>query len=263
MAPATPPRSLLNAEGALDDQRQHGRHFGDVGEDDVDGHPQIGDGHERHDIFGDLGDLPDAAEDDDSRQHGERDPDPDLVDAEGALHGVGDRIGLDRVEDQPERDDEADREDDAGPGGVQAAGDIERRATAILAVVVGDLVKLRQRAFGIGGRHPDPGHDPHPEQRAGPAEEQRHGDAGEITGPDARGQAGAQRLERCDAAGVAFGRAQDRPEQFGKMSELDETEAEREEYADGDQAIDEDVAPEYLVQEIDNRVDRAHYRPSS
>ena len=220
---------------------------------DVDRHEQVGARHERDDDLGDAGDLLQAAEDDDPRQGSDHDPDHELGCPEGALHGVGDRVRLDGVEDQAEGEDQADREDVARPGCTQAARDVEGRAAAVLAVIVGDLVELGQRALGIGRGHADQGHHPHPEDRTRTAQIERHRHAGDVAGADPRGEADGQRLEGRDAGLVGLLRARDHPEHLAEMHDLHEAETPGEVDADGQEAVDEDVAPEDRVQEPDDR----------
>jgi hypothetical protein len=253
IAAAIPPAGCLDPERALDDQGDHRRHLGDMGNQHIDRDQQIGDRHERHDIFGDAGDGADAAEDHDRREDGKRDADIELVEAEGALHRIGDRIGLHRVEDEAEDEDQAEREQHRRPGRVEPLGNVEGRAAAILPVLVADLVELGERAFRVGRGHADERDHPHPEDRAGAAEIERDRDAGEIAGADARGEAGAERLERGDAALVLDRRVHHRAEHLGEVYDLNEFQPQGEEDADGQQAIDQHIAPEDGVEESNDR----------
>ena len=100
-------RRFLEAEGAHDDVAQHAGHLAEVHDQDDDGEQQVDAGHERHDHLGHLGDLADAAEDDDAGQRRDDEAGHQRRQAERALDGAGDRVGLHRVEDEAEGDDQA------------------------------------------------------------------------------------------------------------------------------------------------------------
>ena len=51
---------------------------------------------------------------------------------------------------------------------------------------------------------------------------------------------------------IAFPGAADGTNHFSEIDELEKTQADREEDAHGEQAVDQDIAPENRVQEIDN-----------
>ena len=241
----------LKPQGAFDDLGQDGGDFGDVDGHDGYGREQISAGHEGHQDLRHLGHLLDAADDHECCEDGEGKADPQLGNTEGALHRVGDGVGLDGVEDQAEGQDETDREHHAGPARLQAMGQVEGGAAAEVAVHVADLVELGQRALGVAGGHAQQGHHPHPEDRTGPAQVQGHRHTGQVAGANSRRQAGAQGLERRDAAGGRTGALQDQAKKLGEVTELQKPQPQREQDADGQQAIDEDVVPEDAVDEVD------------
>ncbi len=243
---------LLEAEGAHDDVAEHAGHLAEVHDHHDDGEQQVDAGHERHDDLGHLGDLANAAEDDDAGQRRDGESGHQRRQAERAFDGAGDRVGLHRVEDEAEGDDQRDRENDGGPGRAQAARDVEGRSAAVLTFLVLDLEELGQRAFGVGGGHADQGHHPHPEDRAGAAQIEGDGDAGEVAGADPGREADRQGLEGRDAGSIGLARAANNAEHFAEMDELDEAQAQGEEQAYGQQAVDQHVAPENGIEEVDD-----------
>ncbi|SST09767.1 Uncharacterised protein [Acinetobacter baumannii] len=243
---------LVPAEGTLHHHRQDARQFAEVEQDDAHRQQQVGHRHEGYRQFGEARDGTQAAEDD---QRGE-DHHGDAADpgrhAEGALHGTGDGIGLHRVEDETEGDDQEDREQDAHPARAQALLHVVGRAATELALVVANLEQLGQGRLDEAGRHPHQGDRPHPEHRAGTAERDRYRHAGDVAGTDPRRQRGAERLERGDSRVVRLAAALEHAEGMTEVAELDQPQAHGEVQAATDQQPDEDLAPDKAVEQVDD-----------
>ncbi len=110
---------LLETEGVLDDEAEHGRNLADVEDHDDDADDQVDERQDRHDDLGDTGDAADTAEDHHADDEGDDQAHDHLEGhgllADGTRDGVDDRIGLHRVEHESVGDGDDDREDHAHP----------------------------------------------------------------------------------------------------------------------------------------------------
>ena len=243
---------LFQAKGTFYDQRQNARDFGNVHGHHAQRQEYVGAGHERHDKLSEANDLAQTAKDDNAGKSRDDHADTQLGRTKGALHGIGNGVGLYGVENQAEGDNQADRENGRGPGRFQAFGNVHRRASPVLALAVANLVQLGQSAFSVTGGHTDEGYHPHPENGTGTAQVQGNRNPGKVTGTHPGGQAGAQGLERRNPVYVAFPGTTDGADHFAEIDELKEAQTDGKEDTDGKQAIDEDIAPEDRVEKINN-----------
>ncbi len=163
------------------------------------------------------------------------------------------------AEDQAVGQQQRHREGDAHPALPEPQRHVVRRAAAVLPVCVAHLVQLREGALGVGRRHPDDRGAPHPEQRPRPAHAQRDRHPGQVAGAHARGEAGAERLERRDTGVVAVGAPPDHMQHVRQAADLQETQPQGEEHADAQQAVDQHVVPQHAVDQAhDRRQGRLH-----
>ncbi|MNT09049.1 hypothetical protein D3C72_1438130 [compost metagenome] len=85
----------LQAEGALEDQREHLRQLLDVQHDDDAGDDDVAQRHEGHDDFGEGGDALDSTEDDHAEHDCQHRRGGVGVDVHGVLQAGTDGVGLD------------------------------------------------------------------------------------------------------------------------------------------------------------------------
>ena len=142
-------KGRIEAQRAADDQPQHGRHLGDVEQDDDQRNADVGDGHEGHGSRRKTRDTLEPAEDDEAHQQRQRGGGVSGVHAEGCLHAVGNGIGLHPRQQQTAGDDGDEREHPGVALHAQAFLDVEGRTAAILTVDL-FLVDLAQRGLHEG-----------------------------------------------------------------------------------------------------------------
>ncbi|KWV88353.1 hypothetical protein PFLmoz3_01248 [Pseudomonas fluorescens] len=230
---------LVEAERALDDGREHGRYVVELQHDHVQGHGDVDQGLDRHQQVGDRGDTLDPADENQAQQHRQREAGVGGVEAEGVVQRVGDSVCLQAVEGKAEGHQQQERHDHPQPALVQAVLDVIRRAATVGAFSVGALVQLAEGALDKARRHAHQRGDPHPEH--GTRATQRHGnaDTGDVTGTHAAGQAEHQRLERAELAGAALEAVFKHREHVEKVTQLHETRADREITAEPDYEHDQ------------------------
>ena len=242
----------FQAKGALDDQRQGRRHFGNVHADHHQRHADVGEGHDRYQYVGHAGDALDAAEDDQADHRHQGEAAEVGGQAEGVVQRGGHGVGLHGVEAEAEGHQQQDREDDGQPAQAQAVLDVEGRTATVAAIRLTALEQLRQRALEVAGGHAQQGDQPHPEHRAWAAEHDGHGHAGDVAGTHAAGHRQHQGLERAELTGFALEGFGEDAEHVAEVAELHEAGANREIQAEADQGDNEDLAPEQVVQEIEH-----------
>ena len=149
----------------------------------------------------DTGNAVDAADDNQAGEYGHGNTDCHRRNIKSQIHGRGDGVGLGRVADETQRDNQGDGEK-AGqeprrtPADFrgQAVRDVKRRAADVFAVA-DHAVFLRQNGFCKNGRHTQNGRQPHPKNGTRAAGGNRSGYAGNVTGTDLRGNRHGKRLE--------------------------------------------------------------------
>ncbi|MNQ83551.1 hypothetical protein D3C85_986350 [compost metagenome] len=244
----------LQAEGALDDKHEGGRHRFEVHADHYQGHEDVGQRHHRHQDVGALGDTLDAAEYDQADHHRDGDATQLGGDAEGVVQRIGHGVGLQRVEAETEGHQQQDREDDRQPALTEAMENVEGRAAAVSAIGLTALVQLRQRTLEEAGGHAQQGHQPHPEHRPRATQGNGHRHAGDVAGSDATGNRQHQGLEGAELALLALKGLGEDAEHAAEVAHLDEARGDREVEAETDQGDDKDLAPEQVVEEIEHGV---------
>ena len=168
----------------------------------------------------------------------------------GVDGAVGDGIGLHAGHQKAGGNDGGHCEGERVPLQAHGLFDVVRRATAITAIGILDLVDLRQRRFHIRGGCAEKAHHPHPEDRARPAEGDGGGHAGGIANANAPGQGHRQGLERRHA-GIGFLPAHGEADHFHESAHLHEAGADGEVHAGAQTHEDQCLAPDDTVDAID------------
>ncbi|MNM88931.1 hypothetical protein D3C81_1011540 [compost metagenome] len=246
-------RSLVQAEGTLHDQRQHARQLVEIDQDDADRHQQVGHRHERHRQLGEARDRAQATEDDQCGEDHQSDAAQPGLHTERALHGAGNSIGLYRIEDEAEGQDQEQRKQHSHPARTQPLLHVIGRPATELAIFVTDLEQLRQGRLDEAGGHSHQGDHPHPEHRARPAEGDGHRDPGHIAGADPCRQRSAERLKRGNAGLVGIATALQHAEGMAEMEELDQTETDGEVKTATNQQPDQDLSPDQAIEKVDDQ----------
>ena len=229
----------VEAEGALDDGRQHGRHVFDLGADHIQGHGDVGQGLDRDQQVGHRGDALDAADEGDGQQQRQDDAGVAWVEGEGVLQRVRHCVGLQADEGEAVGDQQQDGEHHRHAFELQAVLDVIGRAAAVQAVAVGALVDLGQGAFEEAAGHAHQCGHPHPEHGARTAQGHGDADACDVACADPAGEAEHQRLERAELAAAAFQAVAEHREHMEEVAQLNETRADREVAAEPDNEHDQ------------------------
>ena len=251
--------SGVRREGLGHDGGDHAGHFGDVQDDDDKGHEQVGSSHEGHEPAAEGGDALDAAEDDHAGDGSEGDADGILVDAELGVQGVGDGVGLHRVEAHAEGHGNEDGEERGRLGIAEAVLDVVGGAAAEAAGErIAYLVDLGERAFHKAGSGAEQSDDPHPEDGAGAAYHDSDGDAGDVAHTHTGSGTDAEGLEGADMTAFLAGTFLEQAAHFTEHGKLGEFDACREIQAKAHQHADEHIRPEYVVRPVDETFDDSH-----
>ena len=196
-------KARLRAECIADDQGDKLRYMGDIDSDDNQGEADVGNGHERHHHFGEVGDTLDAAEDDKAEQkQGERggrqaiDADftgnatiDDSAFTDDLHHSVGHTVGLRAEQENTARNDGGDGEHDTVPLPAEATLEIIGGTTKMLpGFRITRLINLRQGGFHISGGRAEKSAKPHPKHGARPTETDSGGNTGDVTDTDTAGE---------------------------------------------------------------------------
>ena len=207
-------KACLRAECIADNQGDKLRYMGDIDSDDNQGEADVGNGHERHHHFREVGDTLDAAEDDKAEQkQGERgsrqtiDADftgnatiDDSAFTDDLHHGIGHTVGLRAEQENTARNDGGDGEHNAVPLPAEAALEIISGTAKMLpGFRITRLINLRQGGFHISGGRAEKSAKPHPKHGARPTETDSGGNAGDVTDTDTAGERHRHRLKRRNA----------------------------------------------------------------
>ena len=204
-------------EGTLDDRSKHCGNLIGLHNDQANAQNHIQQSHGGNQLFGDLTDTLDAADEDQSHDDADEHTD-DQVAACGAVHAqqtVVDQSGVDSSGDGVDLGGIAGTEDSAdAEEGIQVSQPHPLTAEAILDVVHGaaDIVALvialpvmdRQGNFGKLGSHAQQGGDPHPENGTGAADGDGTCHTGDVAGTNGSCQSGTDRLERGQRTSSSF-----------------------------------------------------------
>ena len=164
-----PAAGRLEGKGVAENQREHLGNTLNMNRHHIQSHQKIEHRHQRHKTFRHLGHAADAAENNRRRHQHQAGGQKLLVlrplrfgrallrrPAGSRLHRQHNGVGLNRVVNQPEADNQAQRKQHAQPLLPQALADVIGRAAAKLAgFLVAHLKQLRQRRFGKGRTHAD------------------------------------------------------------------------------------------------------------
>jgi len=148
-------------------------------------------------------------------------------------------MGLQAVEGEAKGHQQQERHDHTQPALLQTVLDVISRAATVGALCVGALVQLAEGAFDEARRHTHQRGDPHPEHGTRAAEGYGNADTGDVTGTHATGEAEHQRLERAELAGAALQAVFEHREHVEKVTQLNETRADREITAEPDNEHDQ------------------------
>ncbi len=184
----------VDAEGVRDDGGEHRRDVLDMECDDDEGKEDVSRRHERRDDGGDIGNSPDAAEDNDPEDRRQGDAGDERIHGESVVHSRGKAIGLHGRQEEPTGNDRDDGESDTQPALFQTLLD-EAERTASVAGVMRELVNLGERGLYESRGSAEKGHHPHPEHRPRPAEGDGRRHPHDIPRAHATGQGDAECLE--------------------------------------------------------------------
>ena len=190
------------SERIFEDRGEGLRDEADVDDDDAECADNIDQAHGRGDLFAELADALDAADQDDAADGSGGDCHDPGGNMEGALqrsrHGIGLRKGCSAETAEDDGNGEEDRQ--RLPLLTHAALDVVHRAAVVDAVFTLDAVVLAEGDLDALGHHAEQGDDPHPEHSARAADDHCRRDARNICGADTAGQRGADGLQRSERA---------------------------------------------------------------
>ena len=223
-----PGKGRVEAEGALEDGFQHGRHVFNLGADHVQGHAYVGQGLDRHQQVGHRSDALDPADKCDGQQHRQDDTGVLRVEVKGVLQRVGHGVGLQADEGEAVGDQQQNGEDYRHAFELEPVLDVVGRTATVQAVAIRALVDLGQGALEEAAGHADQCGYPHPEHRTRTTEGHGDADTGNVACTDAAGEAEHQGLKRAELPGAAFEAVAEHREHVEEMTQLNETRANRE-----------------------------------
>ena len=191
-------QSSTRIERADKDLTERFREVADVHDDQNQSAQDVEDCHDWNQFLSYGRDTADAAQEDKASQDSDDDTNDPGRNAERALEGRTDRVGLYHVAEQTEGDRDQNRKNnsqDLTKGALVSGADVVSRSAGYLAVFIDGLIFLCQRRLNEDGGHTEDSGYPHPEDSARAAHYHRGGCTGQVTGTYLRGNRGSQRLE--------------------------------------------------------------------
>ena len=220
-------------EGALDYHLEGRDYHAGVRGEDVEAAEDVAHGHDRDELLGDGGEARRAAEEDESADDGEDYADEELVDAEGEVEGLSDRVRLDGVSNHAEGDDYAYREEHRERLALKPFADVVGGASRDFAGGSSDFVGLGEDGFGEDRSHAEERRAPDPEKGSGASHRKSRGDSDDVSRSDLRRDRRRKRLEGAHTvlAGLSAGEGELSEGVFdaqAELADLDEAEPQRE-----------------------------------